>query len=33
MKAVHVGLGDQLHQVSVPDVIPGQQDQMVGAAL
>ena len=33
VKSVHMGLGDQLHQVSVPGVVPGQQDQMVGAAL
>ena len=33
VKAVNVGLGNQLHQVAVAGVVAGQQHQVVGAAL
>ena len=33
VKALEVGAGHQLHQVAVAAIVPGQEDQMIGAAL
>ena len=33
MEAFYVASGYQLHQIPVPGDVPGQQDQMIGAAL
>ena len=33
VKALEVGAGHQLHQVAIAAIVPGQEDQMIGAAL